>query len=106
MEVQVEQKGPNGWAAAIIGGFIALAGVLLAAAVWSIANWLGIAILCVGAGEGLRRVCLGAAIVIRQHQAGRAELIRAEGDARARMIEARARRIEVMRVRQLPGGDR
>ena len=101
MDVQIEQKGPNSWAAVLI----ALAAVICAVAVWSLAQWLGIALLCIGAGIGIRQVCLGAAIVIRQHQAGRAELIRAEGDAQARMIEARARRIEVMRVRQLPGGE-
>ena len=99
MEFQIEQKGPNGWAASLIGALIAGAAIILAVAVWQISLYLGIGILLLCGGEGIRRVCFGLAAVIRQRHAGRAEMIRAAGEARAQIIEAQTQR-------RLTGGGR
>jgi hypothetical protein len=71
------QKGPNGWAATIIGGLIAAAGVVLAVAIWQVSAGLSLGIIAVCFGIGARQALLGLGYVIYSVQSGRAELERA-----------------------------
>lgn len=92
IEVSESQHGPNGWVAAILGGLLAAAMVVLALAIWQMSVGLSIGLAAAGIGIGLQRAFYGLSALTYNTLRGKAEL-------------ERARRLEGYTVHQLPPGD-
>jgi hypothetical protein len=76
----IEQKGPpgpGGWGFVLIGGGVAIALTLVGVAVYSLAQWLGIALIVLASGQASASFLCGVANVVWAIGRARAEMDRA-----------------------------
>lgn len=76
----IEQKGPpgpGGWGVVLVGGGLAVALALVGVAVYSLAQWLGIALIIVASGNASASFLCGVANVVWAIGRARAEMDRA-----------------------------
>jgi len=73
----IEQKGPegpNGWTVIVLGGGVAVGLAIIGLALFSLANWAGVALVVASTGTAVGSICRGIADIIEARGRARAML--------------------------------
>ena len=98
----IEQGGPNGWTVIMYSGLVGLALVVLAMALFALANWIGAALASLAQYVGVGTLMLSGGQFVFMTCRGAALIVDARGRAKALEAEAQTRRIATMRGKPLP----
>jgi len=96
-----KESSPNGWAVILIGGLVALALVIIAMAIFALANWLGAALASLAQYIGIGTLLVAGGQFTVQSCRGTAMIIEARGRAKALEREAEAKYVAVVRASRL-----
>jgi ABC-type nickel/cobalt efflux system permease component RcnA len=97
------EDGPNGWSVILTGGLVGVGLIIVALAIFSLANWLGAALASLAQYVGVGALLVAGGQFAVQASRGAAMIIEAKGRARAMEREAEGRYVaEVRRARIMP----
>jgi hypothetical protein len=93
--------GPNGWSVILTGGLIGVGLVIIALAIFSLANWLGAALASLAQYVGVGTLLVAGGQFTVQSCRGTAMIIEARGRAKALEKEAEAKYVAVVRAARI-----